>query len=1299
MAEQSSIQKQLNALSDQVNACFGGDRLPIIKQLKRARQKLRQKKFKPEQLESIAQQIQQSQQKVADRKHRKHALNYDESLPVAGKRDEIIAAIQANQVVIVCGETGSGKTTQLPKLCLQAGRGTTGYIGHTQPRRIAARSVSARIAEELETQLGDTVGFKIRFQDQSSENSSIKVMTDGILLAETVNDHWLQQYDTLIIDEAHERSLNIDFLLGLLKHILPKRPDLKLIITSATIDPERFAKHFDDAPIIMVSGRTYPVEVRYNPLITHEDEEDLDLIDGVCHAVEELGHDGTGDILVFLSGEREIREVAKALEKRKYPSTEVLPLYARLSQQEQQQIFSPHGKRRIVLATNVAETSLTVPGIRYVIDSGHARISRYSYRTKVQRLPIESISQASANQRKGRCGRVAPGICIRLYSEEDFEARPEFTEPEILRTNLASVILQMLNLRLGQLEHFPFIDAPDRRYVNDGYKLLQELGAVDEKRHLTPLGKQMATLPIEPRIARMILAGAENNSLNEVLIIAAALSVQDPRERPHDKQQAADGCHGAYRDKQSDFIAYINLWNTFFEKKKALTNSKLRAWCKDHFIAYLRMREWIDIHQQLRQMVQELALKTSNSHADYDAIHQALLTGLLGQLALKGEGYEYQGARNTKLWIFPGSGVSKSAPKWIMAAQWLETSKMYAHTIAKIEPEWVERLAGHLVKRSYSEPHWQQKPAKVGAFERVTLYGLPIVAKRRVNYGPVDAKISREIFIRHALVYGEWDSRERFFKQNLATIHQLESLEAKARRRDLLVDEQAIYDFFDQRVPETVFDGVSFQKWWKQVKGENADLLTLTEADLTAQSTDVVSEFAYPDQIEANGVRFGLEYAFEPGKQQDGISVQVPLAALNLLDADRFDWLVPGLIEEKIIALIKTLPKGLRKHLVPAPDYAKQAVEKLPYGKGHLLTQLTQVLSELGGVDIPLDAWQPDQLPEHLRTKFELLDEQGNVAKSTWDIQQLKNDFSDDAQRAFQKAPSDQPQQDYLQHWFADGLPESVAFEKQGVSLRGYPALDYRGHQLETALLDSAEAANQRHLHALVKLASERYNETLRHLRRNLPGQQALCLHYASLGQSQDLIEQIMQASVTALCFSDRLPQSQNELDALLEKQRADLVPWVESFATLIGEVLALYYHIRLMLKNNVSLAMAMSFSDAQAQLERMLYSRFIVETRYDHLKSLPRYLNALKYRLQKLDADPNRDRLRMREIQPLQAKLDDLSEEQMAVPQVQEFRWALEELRVSLFAQNFGTPMPVSAKRLNRQWEEQVKPALLVAG
>ncbi|MFI5955753.1 ATP-dependent RNA helicase HrpA [Cryptosporangium sp. NPDC051539] len=999
-------------------------RLPalMLRDEHRLRRQLDRAADRPEALRTLALDVEKAEKKVADRQKSVPRLLYPPELPISQRKDDILAAIRDHQVVIVAGETGSGKTTQLPKICLELGRGIKGLIGHTQPRRLAARTVAERIAEELDTDLGDAVGYTVRFTDHVSDGTLVKLMTDGILLAEIQRDRDLRRYDTIIIDEAHERSLNIDFLLGYLKQLLPRRPDLKLIITSATIDPERFASHFGDAPIVEVSGRTYPVEVRYRPVIDPDDpnaDKDRDVTSAIIDAVGELSAEGPGDILVFLSGEREIRDTADALTKENLRNTEIAPLYARLAAAEQHRVFQPHSGRRIVLATNVAETSLTVPGIKYVIDPGTARISRYSLRTKVQRLPIEPVSQASANQRKGRCGRLSDGICVRLYTEADFESRPEFTDPEILRTNLASVILQMAALGLGEIAAFPFVDPPDKRSITDGVSLLSELGALqnDYARRgntavqLTSIGKKLAQIPIDPRLARMVLEADKNGVVPEVLVIAAALSIQDPRERPAEHQQAADEKHKRFADQHSDFASYLMLWNYLREQQRELSGSGFRRLCKAEFLHYLRVREWQDLHGQLRQIVRGLDVavdRAADPGADGQKIASSLLAGLLSHIGMRDERAnakepptrgrrpltEYFGARGAKFAIFPGSTLAKRPPRWVVAAELVETSRLWGRITARIEPEWVEPLAGHLAVRTYSEPHWDAERGAVLATEKVTLYGIPLIAGRTVTYGKIDPELSRDLFIEHALVDGEWRTHHKFFGRNRELLKSAAELENRARRRDLVVDDQTLFDFYDERIGADVVSARHFDSWWKNVSRETPDLLDFSASMLVSRAAgelDIAT--AYPDYWDADGVRLKLTYQFEPGTSADGVTVHLPLAVLNQIEPDPFGWQVPGLRHDLVTAMIRSLPKEIRRNFVPAPDVARAALAGMSPEDGPLPVALAAELRRLTGISLPVDAWQDDRIPDHLSITFRVEDERGRRVGEGKDLVVLQRDL------------------------------------------------------------------------------------------------------------------------------------------------------------------------------------------------------------------------------------------------------------------------------------------------------------------
>ncbi|WP_229074103.1 ATP-dependent RNA helicase HrpA [Actinoplanes sp. DH11] len=1252
-------------------------------------------------LAEIAAEVEQARSRLASRLASVPRVTYPQALPVSARKDDIAAAIRDHQVVVVAGETGSGKTTQIPKICLELGRGVRGQIGHTQPRRIAARTVAERIAEELDRPLGNTVGYKVRFTDQVSDDTMIKVMTDGILLAEIQNDRMLRRYDTLIIDEAHERSLNIDFILGYLRELLPQRPDLKLIITSATIETERFAAHFADAagtpaPVIEVSGRTYPVEVRYRPLVTTrliEDdeirEEPVDQIDGIAAAVDELPRDG--DILVFLSGERDIRDTADALSKRDLRNTEIVPLYGRLSAAEQHKVFERHTGRRVVLATNVAETSLTVPGIRYVIDPGTARISRYSHRLKVQRLPIEAVSQASANQRKGRCGRTSDGICIRLYSEEDFEQRPEFTEPEILRTNLASVILQMTNLGLGDLAKFPFIDPPDRRNITDGVKLLEELGALADRK-LTPLGRQLAQLPVDPRLARMVIEADRQDCLAEVMVIAAALSIQDPRERPADKQQQADEKHARFTDKESDFFSYLNLWRYLREKQQELSGNQFRRLCRSEFLNYLRVREWQDIYSQLKQVTRTLGLALKE---DWEAgvaaqpVHTALLAGLLSHIGFKDpEKREYLGARGAKFAIFPGSALFKRQPKWVMSAELVETSRLWGRVNARIEPEWAEKLAPHLVKRSYSEPHWDRKMGAVMAFEKVTLYGLPIVPRRRVGYGKVDPAASRDLFIRHALVEGDWETHHKFYAENVRLLKQITEIENRARRRDIAVDDETVYALYDARIPAEVVSSRHFDGWWKKARRENPDLLTFTREDVVNAGRDTVDPNAFPDAWLAGGVKLPLHYEFNPDSHADGVTVRVPLDLINKLDADDFGWSVPGFRKDVVIALIRALPKQLRTSFVPVPDWAEAVLDRVPARRGALPDAIGTELRRLSGVVVPADAWRPDQVPEHLRMNFRVVNEAGEVVAEGRDLDVLRRQLAPKVQATISRAAGNLERRGITTNDFG-GLPRKVAQVRGGYEVNVWPALVDEGDSVAIKVFETepeqriAMVAGTRRLMLLTLPPAARF------LQGRLDNRAKLELSRANPYRSiADLLDDCAGAAVDRLVADHGGPVwSSVEFASLRDNVRQDLVDAVANVVTQVQAVLATTYDVEQRVRSLRDPSLLPALADIRQQLKGLVHPGFVTETGWRQLHHLPRYLRAIVYRLDRLGGGLGRDRQLTTQIHEIESEYRELRAE--AVPGgpaeegLREIRWMIEELRVNYFAQTLGTAYPISDKRI----------------
>jgi len=1344
-------------------------------------------------------------------------ITFPEALPVSARREEIARAIAGHQVVIVSGETGSGKTTQLPKICLSLGRGIgaggKGLIGHTQPRRIAASATARRIAEELGTPFGEVVGYKVRFNDNLAAGASVKLMTDGILLAETTSDPLLRAYDTLIIDEAHERSLNIDFLLGYLKEILPRRPDLKLIITSATIDADHFARHFGSvdqpAPVIEVSGRLFPVEQRYRPVNqpplktadgtkakpdgTRTAREgdgaprssrdgDRDLINAITDAVDELSREGPGDVLVFLPGEREIREAAEALRKHHPPHTEILPLFARLSATEQERVFKTSNTRRIVLATNVAETSLTVPGIRYVVDSGLARVKRYSYRNKVEQLQIEPISQAAANQRAGRCGRVADGICIRLYEESDFQSRVRFTDPEILRSSLAAVILRMKSLRLTEIETFPFIEPPPGRAIADGYQLLNELGAVDDNNQLTPTGRELARLPLDPRIGRMILAAREQGALKEMLIIASALSVQDPRDRPAEAQQAADQAHKQFADERSEFLAWLKIWAWFEE---ALTHKKsnrlLAEQCRAHFLSPTRLREWRDVHSQLLTVVRELGWRLGESEATFEQIHMSLLAGLLGNIGLKAEDDpHYLGARSIKFYIWPGSTLVKKAGKWVMAAELVETSRLFARCLARIEPQWLERVGAHLLRKSLSEPHWEKKSSQVVAFERAVLHGLPVYQRRRVSFGQQDPARAREIFIRSALVEGEFETRLPFFAHNRKLVADIEQLEHKSRRQDVLVDDELIFAFYDHGVPAGIHTGVDFHKWYESASrlAENQQektpaasaengrpaarqpgtrLLFLNRDDLMRHEAAGITTDLFPKKVTLAGVEMALAYHFEPSSPRDGVTLAVPLFSLNQIDARRSEWLVPGMLKEKAQLLLKTLPQKLRRHCVPLPDYAAGFTERTsaaqasgPAVRGGLIEALIADIRSETQLAVKSSDFKLEALPAHLFMNFKVVDEHGRQLAMGRNLAQLRSELGGQAQQVFQKlaagavgrendaaslaaasalsgsagpaAATSNGRQgkpagiagrnpappasaisggsadgDYasstalyqqLTNWSFGKLPELLEIRRGDQTLFGYPALVDRNTHCDVEVFDSPEEAARIHRAGLRRLFALQLREPIRFLEKNIPGLQQMVLHFMALGTQEELRDQIVATTLDRACLQDPLPVDEASFLLRRDEGRARLSLLAQEIARLATTILSEYASL------GKKIAQAKTFStayaDMQQQLAQLMTRRFLIETPYTQLTHFPRYLKAIGLRIDKLKADPARDQRALAELQPLAQSYQRLAAQRRDIsdPRMSEFRWLLEELRVSLFAQELRTPMPVSVKRLQKIWD-----------
>ena len=1280
------------------------------------------------------------------------AITYPEELPVSAKRDQIAAALQTSQVIIVCGETGSGKTTQLPKICLELGRGTNGLIGHTQPRRIAASATARRIASELGTPLGENVGYKIRFTDKLSRGASVKLMTDGILLAETQGDRLLKQYDTLIIDEAHERSLNIDFLLGYLKQLLPKRPDLKLIITSATIDAARFARHFgtetNPAPVIEVSGRLYPVEIRYRPIYDPDfaptDEpakngpkpagraeairEQRNLIEAIAQAVDEVSRIGSGDILIFLPGEREIRETADILRRRHPPHVEILPLFARLSTQEQEKIFRPTNARRIVLATNVAETSLTVPGIRFVIDPGLARVKRYSYRNKVEQLHIEPISQAAANQRAGRCGRVASGICIRLYEESDFALRQPYTTPEILRSSLASVILRMKALQLGDVETFPFLEPPMKRAIADGYQLLQELGALDELNQMTPVGHTLSRLPLDPRIGRMLLAAKDHQSLAEVLIIASALSIQDPRERPLHAQEAADNAHQKFVESRSEFQSYLKIWNWFNDAvKNKKSNRQLQETCHANFLSQLRLREWRDVHSQLLALVHEQGWRLNETPATYEQIHLALLTGLLGNIGYKADdGAHYLGARGIRFHLWPGSTLGKKAGRWVMATELVETTRLYARCLAQIQPEWLERVGRHLLKKSWGEPRWEKRPAQVSAYERATLYGLVVYSQRRIHYGPINPEEARNIFIRDALVGGDFDTRAPFFAHNQKLVHDIQNLEHRSRRADVLVDDALIIAFYDKHLPKHIHNGITFEKWHKNAVASHPKRLYLDKNDLMRHEAAGVTTAFFPQTLPLAGTNMALAYHFEPGNVRDGVTLSIPLYALNQLSPERFEWVVPGMLKEKTHQLLKSLPQRLRRRCVPLPDYAANFCDRIHaadhFGKEPLLNALIADIRDQTGLAPKAEDFRLETLPPHLFMNFRIIDTHGRMLEMGRNLPALQAQFGKKARESFQQLaennplttlhhhqktgietapetkPSTKPAQtenrpvhhEKFTAWDFGELPELLEISRGKQSLIGYPALVDKKTHCEIEVFDEPALAERTHRAGLRRLFALQLKDQMKYLAKNIADLQKMGMQYLFLGTQDELCDAILQAALDAAFMQTPLPQNEAGFTARIGEGKARIGLLVNEIARLALQILS--EHTQLQRKLQSIKAHENAGADIRDQLSALLHKNFLIENDPARLAHFPRYLKACGIRIDKLRTDPARDARLTADWQSVATPwIRALREQQksgmMPDPGMTDFRWMLEELRVSLFAQELRTPMPVSVKRLQKVW------------
>lgn len=1343
-AKETSLPEFLVALPGLLDSVSYRDRQQLINLHRHIQRRIALDKPCERDIQRLRSNFEAAQSHIAERQRCLPAPAFDDALPISAKREEIKSLVQEHQVVILAGETGSGKTTQLPKICLELGRGVRGIIGHTQPRRIAARTVASRIAEELQVTLGNEVGYQVRFNDHSSDKTHIKLMTDGILLAEIQQDPLLYKYDTLIIDEAHERSLNIDFLLGYLKGVLAQRPELKLIVTSATIDLQKFAEHFADsdgnpAPVIEVSGRTYPVETLYRPW----DEEYQDINEAIVGAIEEIltmPSRSDGDILVFLSGEREIREASHAIKKADFRHLEILPLYARLSLAEQNRVFQAHRGRRVVLATNVAETSLTVPGIGYVIDPGRARISRYSVRTKVQRLPIEAISQASANQRKGRCGRVSNGVCIRLYDETDFLSRPEFTDPEIQRTNLAAVILQMLQLHIGDVRKFDFVDRPENRLINDGFKLLEEIEAVDRKGKITSLGKQLYNLPVDPRFGRVILDAGRLGCLAEILIIVSGLSIQDPRDRPAEKRQAADEKHRRFWDENSDFLGFVNLWQYLEEQRQATSQNQLQKLCKKEFINYLRVREWRDLHYQLRLASKGLGFKENREPATYEAIHRSLVGGLLANIGLKNDdggnnstrktetnrgaqGFGYLGSRNRRFHIFPGSSQFKKRPKWLVAAEFLETSQLYAHMTAKIEPQWALDAAEHLVKHHYFEPFYDPAQGQVMAYDRITLFGLPLVEKKRVQYNKIDSSGARDVFIRQALVEGAYSRHKRtrkpienaredwrkknalgegdlgtvdhFFVYNELLSERVETLEAKSRRRDILVDDDIINNFYAEVLPADVVNLTSFEHWRKQAEARQPSILKLRQEILMLRAATEITEAQFPAVIQLDGLTLPLAYHFEPGHPDDGVSVKVPVDFLHMVPESRLQWLVPGLLRDKCIALVKGLPKNLRKRLVPVPQYVDRALARLSANKESLTDALSREFRHIVSMDIPQDAWQTVLLDDFYIMNIQVVDDKGAVIDRSRNLATLKERYRSQVKKTLQQA-SHSLERDTVASWDFDRLPEQVAIPRGGVEVKGFPALVDAGHHSKITVLDNPLDAQEQTRFGVLRLASLELSQSVKYLNKQVLKGKDLGLAVLDIGNRDQVVNDIIFAAIHRSCFGeDALIRDKSEFFSRIEQGRGQLVAVAQEYEQLVVDCLSLALEIKKTMKSNKNaLLLAFTFADIQHQLKHLFAVGFLTKTPWQWVQHYPRYLQAVLVRMEKAPQNPQRDRVHCSELENHWHRHEDLLLKlgwaQYARNNLWlDYRWMIEELRVSLFAQTLKTLMPVSDKRLNNQWQK----------
>ena len=1248
-------------------------------------------KSKPQDWLALEREIAASIHCKQERQNNIPKCHFDSSLPINQHAEVISTAFIENQVVVICGETGSGKTTQLPKLCLEIGRGVEGVIGHTQPRRLAAKTVAKRIADELDSEIGTYVGYKIRHQDKTGDHAYLKVMTDGILLAELQQDRYLNQYDTLIIDEAHERSLNIDFILGYLKQLLPKRPDLKVIVTSATIDVNRFSEHFNNAPVIEVSGRSYPVDVLYRP-IEDEGEESLEREQHILNAIRELSSFDMGDILIFMEGEGEIHETDKFLRKQKLPDTDILPLYARLSSSRQNKIFSPHKRRHIVLATNVAETSLTIPGIRYVIDAGLARFSRYSYRSKVQRLPIEKISKAAANQRKGRCGRTSDGICIRLYSEEDFLSRQEFTQAEILRTNLASVILQMKTLNLGDINDYPFIESPDSKFINDGLRLLREINALDKQDQLTPTGKKLARLPLDPRYARILIAADSFNCLNEMLIIISALSIQDPRERPVDNAQKADQAHQQFNHDDSDFLWFIKLWDFYHKQIKKLSQNKLRKLCQQNFLSYMRMREWQDIHRQLRHVCTDMGLTINSEAANYQNIHCAILTGMPSHIAFLSDKHEYTGARNIKLNIFPASGQFHKKPKWIVAAELVETSRLYARNVARIESQWVISTAKHLLRHNYSDARWESESARVIALETISLFGMTLLAGKKVNYGRINPLEAKALFVRHALVGCDLESSASFYKQNCQLINEVKKLEIKSRRPDIL-DEESIYSFYMQVLPDDVYDGQLFAAWVKTLSKEQKQGLCLNKDSIMTRQADDVTETRFPEAFKVQNISLPIEYKFTPGDIDDGLSIDLPLEILNQFDEVQMDYLVPGMLEEKIMVLLKSLPKQIRKALVPVPETAKECAINIKDHKISLKKNLESYLFRTRSIEIKKEDWAEIVIPDHLRVNYRIIDQENVVLDHGKDLNQLKQKFASQTELAFNQVLNEVMDVGEIVEWNFGDLPKSQEIKINEKVITIYPSLIAEEGKVYKHAFDNFETAEQYLKYGLRALFKKAIPKEIKCLQKNLTAHKKLALLYSNIGTQDELVGAIVNVAIDeTFLFEKELIRQQDRFLAMVEYGKARLLLNGENICTLLEKVLHKYRKVVSRLSDSDVIINKDTVNDIEEQLEYLVFNGFVDSIPLEYLGQYPRYFESILKRLEKLRFDLNKDSNNILLLNEhwcrIKKLIDNAYETDGFTPLLNEYRWMLEELRISLFTQELRTRFPVSIKRMNKIWE-----------